>query len=789
MTRLSLRPRLVILVLLAVLPALALILISGLQERSQEAAFARDEADRWVRIVVHRQDDEIDSARLFLNTLAQLPEVRSDDPAACGSLLPLLLRGNPLLSNLLVLRPDGQLVCSGNAGASLPVLSQTANFQRALSERTFVVGTYAYAPSSGRVVLPVFAPVLDSNGQVVRVIHADLGLSWLGMLVDGLKLPSGSTVVIFDSRGTILDREPDPQQWVGKTLPNAPVFQEVLKEESEGMVEAAGADGVLRLYTMAPASDQAPIGAFVRIGLPSTTVYGDADQVLRRNLTLLGVVTALALLVAWFVGNEFVVQHLQPILSATRRLATGDLSARTGLRYDNGEVGQLARTFDGMAEFLQQRQTELHEAEARYRTLVEQAPAITYLAQLNEASSPIYISPQINLLGFTPSEWVANPESWVNQVYPEDRSRVMSQLAETRAAGTSFHAEYRLLTRDGRVLWIRDQAAIVRDSSGKPLYLEGILLDITDSKTADESLREALLEIRKLNAELEARVQERTGQLQAVNQNLEREVAERQQAEAKVRRLNVDLERRAHDLEVANQELEAFSYSVSHDLRMPLSSIDLFTRLVVEDFGAQLPAEGQRFLDLIHDNTIAMGRLIDDLLELSRSTRKVLQKQIIAPAETARQVVEELRPQFEGRTVEIQIGDLPPCEADPILLKQVYMNLLSNAIKFTRKREIARIEVGSVTNNAGRVTGGEAQATNDTPRSAPVTYFVRDNGVGFDMQSAERLFGVFQRFHHAEDYEGTGVGLALVARIIRRHGGQIWAEAAVDQGATFFFTF
>ena len=243
---------------------------------------------------------------------------------------------------------------------------------------------------------------------------------------------------------------------------------------------------------------------------------------------------------------------------------------------------------------------------------------------------------------------------------------------------------------------------------------------------------------------------------------------------AEVRGYAAEMERRVAErtaeLQAANKELEAFSYSVSHDLRAPLRALDGFSRILLEEHAPQLADEAQHYLRLLRRNAQQMGQLIDDLLSFSRLSRQPLRKQPVAPAEVVRRVWEELRAEREGRRVEFALGELPECQADPALLKQVYANLLANALKFTRKREVARIEVGC------REEAGQ------------VVYFVKDNGVGFDMQYAHKLFGVFQRLRRAEDYEGTGVGLALVQRIVQRHGGRAWAKAEVDKGAEFCFT-
>ncbi len=224
-------------------------------------------------------------------------------------------------------------------------------------------------------------------------------------------------------------------------------------------------------------------------------------------------------------------------------------------------------------------------------------------------------------------------------------------------------------------------------------------------------------------------------------------------------------------LQTANEELESFAYSISHDLRAPLRAIDGFSKAVIEDYAHQLPAECQKHLATIRYNAQQMAELIDDLLAFSRLSRQALMKQPVDVAALVRQAWEESREERNGREVALRLGDLPACPADPALLKQVWINLLGNALKYTRSREKALIEVGAI-QQAG----------------SPDVYFVQDNGVGFDVRYADKLFGVFQRLHRAEDYEGTGVGLAIVQRIVHRHGGRVWAEADEGRGATFFFT-
>jgi light-regulated signal transduction histidine kinase (bacteriophytochrome) len=233
--------------------------------------------------------------------------------------------------------------------------------------------------------------------------------------------------------------------------------------------------------------------------------------------------------------------------------------------------------------------------------------------------------------------------------------------------------------------------------------------------------------------------------------------------------LEIRVRERTSALEAANKELESFSYSVSHDLRSPLRAIDGFSRIVLEDYAAALDAEGRRLLGVIRDNARKMGQLIDDLLEYSRLGRKPLASAEIDMKRLVEEVLGEL-PASGGSPPRLEVGVLPPARGDATLLKQVWANLLANAVKFSAGREPPVIEV------SGRENGAQC------------VYCVKDNGAGFDMRYHEKLFNVFQRLHREDEFEGTGVGLAIVQRVVSRHGGRVWAEGIVDAGAAFYFS-
>jgi signal transduction histidine kinase len=316
------------------------------------------------------------------------------------------------------------------------------------------------------------------------------------------------------------------------------------------------------------------------------------------------------------------------------------------------------------------------------------------------------------------------------------------------------------------------------------------VLELKSPEVLEETVRDRTAALNNLNVLLQEEINnrqrveqdlirlnkqlaEKSERLERINAALTQREAELKISESKVLALNADLEikvqRRTEELQTINEELEAFTYSVSHDLRAPLRSIQGFANILTEDCHELIDNTGKKNLQVIIRNAQYMGQLIDDLLNFSRTSRSKFVKEYFDIGLQVKHVVNELLAQEENRSIHIEMTAIESCEADVSMLRQVWVNLVSNAIKYTRRTSEARIHIGS------------------TRHGQEIHYFVKDNGVGFDMKYMNKLFGVFQRLHKRDEFEGTGVGLALVKRIVEKHGGRIWAEASVNEGALFTF--
>jgi PAS domain S-box-containing protein len=403
------------------------------------------------------------------------------------------------------------------------------------------------------------------------------------------------------------------------------------------------------------------------------------------------------------------------------RRANEELEARVAER--TAQLAQANRLLESELGERKQAEEALRASEERFRVFMENSPALAFIKDadgrylfVNKPFETMFGVERGHVLGKTMYEWL--PEQTARRLARSDRLAWEGGVASEALENVPSPRGVRHLL---------GFKFLLPDVSGRPT-MGGVAIDVTERVQAQE-------EIRLLNQELENRVKLRTGELEA-----------------------------------ANKELEAFTYSVAHDLRAPLRHINGFSRILADDYGQELSPEAHDCLIRIGNSAAHMGKLIDDLLELARLGRRAMTWQQVDLQALVKEVVRELEPEAAGRAIEWHVGKLASAHCDRVLMKQALGNLLSNAVKYTRPRNPAVIEVGCQQSDGNRV------------------FYVRDNGVGFSMAYAHKLFGVFQRLHLEEDFEGTGVGLAVVRRVLERHGGQVWAESEPGKGAAFYFT-
>lgn len=390
----------------------------------------------------------------------------------------------------------------------------------------------------------------------------------------------------------------------------------------------------------------------------------------------------------------------------------------------NGQAVRAVLAHDVTAAMTAER--ALRESEAIFRGMAEAMPHIVWTAR-PDGDRTYYNQRWYDYTGLAPEQTLG--QQWQSMLHPDDREEAVGWWRTALESGRSAAVSYRLRRRDGVYRWHTGRAAPLTNDRGAIAMWVGTVTDIDDVRRDRELLQ-------ALNEELEQRVRDRTSELAA-----------------------------------ANQELEAFSYSVSHDLRAPLRHVQGYVEMLTAATAGQLSDKSLRYLSTITAATLEMGELIDNLLAFSRISRITLTQSVVSLDIVVRDVIAGLEMSTRGRNIKWRIAPLPAAAGDSSLLKQVFANLLGNAVKYTRDRDPAEIEIGCAPSEEGHHV-----------------LFVRDNGAGFDMQYAHKLFGVFQRLHRTDEFEGTGIGLATVRRIVTRHGGRTWAEGKINGGATIYVT-
>lgn len=458
---------------------------------------------------------------------------------------------------------------------------------------------------------------------------------------------------------------------------------------------------------------------------------GDLQKLVFANLAI-GLLVGAIGIAGGLIGAQALTRPIRQMVSDVDEITAGNLEhqVRPPLGW---ELKVLALRINDMVLALRNSikdltvsQKALGESRELYRVVVEtQSEFIARLA----ANGTITFANEAYMRFFGVNKEDLAGREFAAAVDDGDRLRLASHIAALSMERPTDSIEYRVAAAGGAVRWIsRTDTALFSETGDLAGYLS-VGRDVTDRIEARQELVRA-------NEELESRVLERT-----------------------------------RELEHYNRELTSFSYTVSHDLRAPLRAIDGFSRILEQDYSDGLSEEAVGYIHRVRENARNMSNLIDDLLELSRTGRRVLEMVDVDIPRVVQECIEDLAPAMKGRSVKITTGELPPCRADPVLVRQVFVNLISNALKYSKPREHAEIWIGS-SHEEGRTV-----------------YHVKDNGIGFDMAYKDKIFGVFERLHRTDEYEGTGVGLAIVKQIIERHGGKIWVDASPGNGAAFYFTF
>jgi PAS domain S-box-containing protein len=799
----SLRHRLLVtnvsttLVFLALLGSLSLYL-SQLSLR-QEVNWRNDQLARYAARDIHAQFNDIwGNVRLFAYTLETSPDLL---PLNVRAMLE-LRRASPLTYRALYLF-DGQGHLLVHLADSLEALMAIEDVTEIIVRppiplKNEVSMAYDGAVRGGDLFLsdtyivgadqvPVIymgIPVASKRTQTRQIVVAEIDLRDIWRRLDEIQVGQTGHAFAVSRKGVIF-AHPN-RAYIGQPL--APALTPVLSGYKGQAEYTDPVSGARLLASYSPVGGQSGWGIVVEQEraealAPVTRIAFVALGIL---LAAIGIATAVAILTA-----QGIIRPVRRLEETTRAIAlTGNLNHDVAAgRHD--EVGQLAATFNQMVVNLRQAKQALHESEERFRVIFEQA-AVGVAQIASRTGGFVRINQRYcDILGYTSDEM--KQRTFQEITYPDDLQADLYNVqllldGEIR----EFSTEKRYYRKDGSIVWVDLSVSPMWASGEEPNYHIAVVEDITQRKQAEGELQQHREHLEERVATRTAELQERVAEVETLNQAMSNLLEDLQAT-------NRQLEQTSCQLEAANQELESFSYSVSHDLRAPLRHIGGFIRLLLQREQDRLDPTSARYLDNIVNAANKMGQLIDDLLAFSRTGRAEMRMGPVDSNALVKTVQKELAPECKHRDITWQIGALPTIEGDSNLLRVVWLNLLSNAIKYTAPRPHAHIEIGVTTSqdvDAGDSRVAETAADRaaigandgDNLKLKEVVFFVRDNGVGFDPQYKHKLFGVFQRLHRTEEFEGLGIGLATVRRIIHRHGGRVWAEGQLDHGATFYFT-
>jgi PAS domain S-box-containing protein len=721
-----------LLVLLAVTPALGLILSHDLDQRRQAAADARAEAERLAWLAAANQARVVEGAREMLTTLAQVPQVRGEATGDCSPLLARILAESPVYVNLGVNLPTGEIIASAVPLEQPVNSSDRAWFQRAVRTRGFAVGDYQIGRVTHQASVNVAYPILTADGHVQRIVFVALGLRWLNELAAGIGLPRGSTLQVIDQAGTILVRYPEPEQWVGKSVASAPSVRSILAIR-RGTFEGTGLDGLARLYACTPLVGEAEGSGYLCVGIAKETALAPANRALAQALAGLAVVAGLALLASWWGGSLFVVRPVQRLVATTQRLSAGELSARTGdLRTRAGamlsarELAELGTALDALATELQTRQAQtersqeaLRRSEERFRQFMDNTPVVAFMKE--EQGRYVYVNRHFaQLLGLTPDQILTKTDL---ELFPAETAQLTRHYdALARSSGDVVTVCEREAVTNGTLRHWLSYRFQVREGESRTL-VGGVAVDITLLKQAEAEIRRA------------------------------KEAAE-----------------------AASRYKSEFLANMSHEIRTPMNGVIGMTELLLF---SQLSAEQRGYAETVKASALALLAVINDILDFSRieAGHLELEHRSFDLASLVEEVVTLGAAAAANKGIELTCS-IPAAfptslRGDPVRIRQVLTNLVGNAIKFTERGQAdVRLDV-----------------RDETDATVVVRATVHDTGIGIAPEHSATIFDSFWQVDGSitRRHGGTGLGLAIVQRLVTLMQGRVGVDSAQGQGSTFWF--
>lgn len=760
----NLRSRLILLILMAVVPAFGLILDSAAKHRELTASQVKQNALVAARVIAAEQDRVLENAHEFLVTLARVPQIRDSDKAACRKILSGLLE--PRYADLLVADKNGNPLCTALPASSSLASSKGIHHARSVETYDFSVGNLRYHPASAKILLDVGYPVSEQLGVVRAVVSAALDLSWINHVTVDSHLYPGATYTLVSSTGTVLLRYPEPTDWIGKPLFAEAAEQSLASRNTEKTIEANGPDGVRRMFAFSRLKN--PVGGqtvYAAIDLPATLAIAKTKEILVENLIALGVVSAIILSLAWFGTDVVVLRRIRDIIAATNRVAEGNLSARTTLAYENSELGQMARAFDNLAQALEKRQVEAVESAQRIHNQRQQQEV---LYDLNRAiTSTLDLASVLSTLldhiaALFPT--CAVTVSWINKQTNDLEPIARRGFDDTEQTETDLESAQLL-----PLLVLKQQSPVAISNARRD----------PDASNHDFLLRHKLTSY--LGLPLLAK-REILGVLSFYTRE-EREFSHEEidflnalVNEAAIAiynsRLFEQTREQTIELEKSNKIKDEFLGVMSHELRTPLNIIMNYSEaLKMGTFGA-ISSDQERGTEKIRAQAGHLLSLINGILEITKiesGTATVQADSIDVVDFMSESESDYMMPMEKELVLEWEYaGDLPAIVSDRIKLKQILTNLIDNAIKFTDR--------GYVTVSARVAADRETLALE-----------VADSGPGIAEESLPFVFEKFRQIDSAttRNYSGAGLGLYIVKNFVDLLGGKIDVRSRVGEGSMF----